>query len=208
MPFQIDGRGDMNAFVLTSPLAGVMLLTRRQPFYPSAAHDKFFSICTAFGGYTKFGIAPHRCLPFSSANLFCYQSCSQLHLNGFLAFCKAFPRSVSGSSSLLRTIPDDLTNWYLREWGSYQPDISAIQEKCRHESSIIKETAAMKKWVKQWDSESKEGKHKVPYPIDWDELRTLLLECAIRRKIINQTQTKLQRQLFNRILNRLQISVQ
>ena len=48
----------MNAFVLTSPLAGVMLLTRRQPFYPSAAHDKFFSICTAFGGYTKFGIAP------------------------------------------------------------------------------------------------------------------------------------------------------
>ena len=60
MPFQIDGRGDMNAFVLTSPLAGVMLLTRRQPFYPSAAHDKFFSICTAFGGYTKFGIAPVR----------------------------------------------------------------------------------------------------------------------------------------------------
>ena len=29
-----------------------------QPFYPSAAHDKFFSICTAFGGYTEFGIAP------------------------------------------------------------------------------------------------------------------------------------------------------
>ena len=58
MPFQIDGRGDMNAFVLTFPLAGVMLLTRRQPFFPSAAHDKFFSICTAFGGYTKFGIAP------------------------------------------------------------------------------------------------------------------------------------------------------
>ena len=58
MPFQIDGRGDMNAFVLTSPLAGVMLLTRRQPFYPSAAHDKFFSICTVFGGYTKFGIVP------------------------------------------------------------------------------------------------------------------------------------------------------
>lgn len=59
MPFQIDGRGDMNAFVLTSPLAGVMLLTRRQPFYPSAAHDKFFSICTAFGGYTEFGIVPY-----------------------------------------------------------------------------------------------------------------------------------------------------
>ena len=59
MPFQIDGRGDMNAFVLTSPLAGVMLLTRRQPFYPSAAHDKFFSICTAFGGYTEFGIVPN-----------------------------------------------------------------------------------------------------------------------------------------------------
>ena len=58
MPSQIDGRGDMNAFVLTFPLAGVMLLTRRQPFFPSAAHDKFFSICTAFGGYTKFGIAP------------------------------------------------------------------------------------------------------------------------------------------------------
>ena len=57
MPFQIDGRGDMNAFVLTFPLAGVMLLTRRQPFFPSAAHDKFFSICTAFGGYTEFGIA-------------------------------------------------------------------------------------------------------------------------------------------------------
>lgn len=78
MPFQIDGRGDMNAFVLTSPLAGVMLLTRRQPFYPSAAHDKFFSICTAFGGYTKFGIAPpngtrlsaHYGSKFSSLNKF------------------------------------------------------------------------------------------------------------------------------------------
>ena len=65
MPFQIDGRGDMNAFVLTSPLAGVMLLTRRQPFYPSAAHDKFFSICTAFGSYTKFGIAPGAWLVWS-----------------------------------------------------------------------------------------------------------------------------------------------
>lgn len=63
MPSQIDGRGDMNAFVLTFPLAGVMLLTRRQPFFPSAAHDKFFSICTAFGGYTKFGIAPE--IPFN-----------------------------------------------------------------------------------------------------------------------------------------------
>ena len=58
MPVQIDGRGGYDSFALTSPLAGVMLLTRRQPFYPSAAHDKFFSICTAFGGYTKFGIAP------------------------------------------------------------------------------------------------------------------------------------------------------
>ena len=48
----------MNAFALTSRPTGVMLLTRRQPFYPSAAHDKFFSICTAFGGYTEFGIVP------------------------------------------------------------------------------------------------------------------------------------------------------
>ena len=71
MPFQIDGRGDMNAFVLTSPLAGVMLLTRRQPFYPSAAHDKFFSICTAFGGYTEFGIAPQEVkeLPLESGTI-------------------------------------------------------------------------------------------------------------------------------------------
>ena len=58
MPFQIDGRGDMNAFVLTSPLAGVMLLTRRQLVLPSAAHNKFHAICTAFGGYTEFGIVP------------------------------------------------------------------------------------------------------------------------------------------------------
>ena len=48
----------MNGFALTSRPTGVMLLTRRQPFYPSAAHDKFHAICTAFGGYTKFGIAP------------------------------------------------------------------------------------------------------------------------------------------------------
>lgn len=71
MPFQIDGRGD--AFVLTSPLAGVMLLTRRQPFYPSAAHDKFFSICTAFGGYTEFGIVPQNLL--NTAYFFVAQSC-------------------------------------------------------------------------------------------------------------------------------------
>ena len=49
----------MNGFVLTSSLASVILLTRRQPFYPSAAHDKFYSICTTFGGYTEFWIAPN-----------------------------------------------------------------------------------------------------------------------------------------------------
>lgn len=48
----------MNGSVLTSRPTGVMLLTERQPFYPSAAHDKFYSICTAFGGYTELGIAP------------------------------------------------------------------------------------------------------------------------------------------------------
>ena len=58
MPVQIDGRGGYDSFALTSRPTGVMLLTRRQPFYPSAAHDKFFSICTAFSGYTEFGIAP------------------------------------------------------------------------------------------------------------------------------------------------------
>ena len=58
MPVQIDGRGGYDSFALTSRPTGVMLLTRRQPFYPSAAHDKFHSICTAFGGYTEFGIAP------------------------------------------------------------------------------------------------------------------------------------------------------
>ena len=57
MPVQIDGRGGYDSFALTSRPIGVMLLTRRQPFYPSAAHDKFFSICTAFSGYTEFGIA-------------------------------------------------------------------------------------------------------------------------------------------------------
>ena len=68
MPFQIDGRGDMNAFVLTSPLAGVMLLTRRQLVLPSAAHNKFHAICTAFGGYTKFGIAPEEYIIVAKAN--------------------------------------------------------------------------------------------------------------------------------------------
>ena len=61
MPVQIDGRGGYDSFALTSRPTGVMLLTRRQPFYPSAAHDKFFSICTAFSGYTEFGIAPTIC---------------------------------------------------------------------------------------------------------------------------------------------------
>ena len=48
----------MVSLPLTSYPAGVMLLARRRPFYPSAAHDKFLSICTAFGGYTEFGIVP------------------------------------------------------------------------------------------------------------------------------------------------------
>ena len=89
MPFQIDGRGDMNAFVLTSPLAGVMLLTRRQPFYPSAAHDKFFSICTAFGGYTKFGIAPYsstsKLFTIPNAFIAIAISCRQMTLNYFMS---------------------------------------------------------------------------------------------------------------------------
>ena len=68
MPFQIDGRGGYDSFALTSRPTGVMLLTRRQPFYPSAAHDKFFSICTAFGGYTKFGIAPEEYIIVAKAN--------------------------------------------------------------------------------------------------------------------------------------------
>lgn len=87
MPFQIDGRGDMNAFVLTFPLAGVMLLTRRQPFFPSAAHDKFFSICTAFGGYTKFGIAPMACGIFSKSIISFFSICVHLHTGANNADC-------------------------------------------------------------------------------------------------------------------------
>ena len=68
MPFQIDGRGGYDSFALTSRPTGVMLLTRRQPFYPSAAHDKFHAICTAFGGYTKFGIAPEEYIIVAKAN--------------------------------------------------------------------------------------------------------------------------------------------
>ena len=48
----------MASLPLTSRYTGVMLLARRQPVLPFAAHDKFFSICTAFGDYTEFGIVP------------------------------------------------------------------------------------------------------------------------------------------------------
>ena len=68
MPVQIDGRGGYDSFALTSRPTGVMLLTRRQPFYPSAAHNKFHAICTAFGGYTKFGIAPEEYIIVAKAN--------------------------------------------------------------------------------------------------------------------------------------------
>ena len=81
MPVQIDGRGGYDSFALTSRPTGVMLLTRRQPFYPSAAHDKFRSVCTAFGGYTEFGIAPRSFLYGSK----CLEHFSNiLKSNGFI----------------------------------------------------------------------------------------------------------------------------
>nr|WP_297283153.1 hypothetical protein [uncultured Agathobaculum sp.] len=144
------------------------------------------------------------CLPFSFSDLFCYRSCSQLHFKGFDAFCKTFPKAVSPPSALLDRIPDNLTKWYLSQWESDQPDIPAIREKLCTASNIIEQTDAMAKWIAQWDAKSKQGKHQVPYPIDQTELRSLLLECAIRRKIINQAYDKLRTKLFDSISASLQ----
>ena len=83
MPFQIDGRGDMNAFVLTSRLAGIILLTRRQSVLPSAAHDKFRSICTIYDLYTEFGIVGGGVHATELFKLFLTKSLILLSLNQF-----------------------------------------------------------------------------------------------------------------------------
>ena len=51
--------GDINGFVaLDIPSRWRYVVNKAAADYPSAAHDKFHSICTAFGGYTEFGIVP------------------------------------------------------------------------------------------------------------------------------------------------------
>ena len=52
-------RRDIDGFVaLDIPSRRRYVANKAAVDYPSVAHDKFRSVCTAFGGYTEFGIAP------------------------------------------------------------------------------------------------------------------------------------------------------
>ena len=120
------------------------------------------------------------CMPLFPKSLYCYQSCSQLHLGGFLAFWGKFSDDLSAKSKYISHIPDELIQIYLQNWGSDKPDVRAVQKACQAASASFQETVPMQAWIEKWDSDSRNGKHKVPYPIDRKELRALSLEYAVQ----------------------------
>ena len=135
------------------------------------------------------------CLPIFPQELYSYQSCSQLHMGGFLAFAKQFSAPIAGKSKYITDIPETLQQQYLTQWNSDNPDRESISLNCQEASSAFVESVAMKEWIAQWDEDSRKGLHKVPYPIDLQELRALSLEYAIRNACAKQAKTILQDKL-------------
>lgn len=135
------------------------------------------------------------CLSIFPKEFYCYRSCSQLHMGGFLAFAKRFSTSIAGNSKYITALPEALQQLYLAQWNSDNPDREMIALKCQEVSAAFVESVAMKNWIAQWDAASRNGLHKVPYPIDLQELRALSLEYAIRSACVEQAKTVLQEKL-------------
>ena len=135
------------------------------------------------------------CLPIFPQELYCYQSCSQLHMGGFLAFAKRFSTPIAGKSKYITDIPETLQQQYLAQWNSDNPDREMISLNCQEASAEFVESVAMKDWIAQWDADSRNRLHKVPYPIDLQELRALSLEYAIRSTCAEQAKIVLQDKL-------------
>lgn len=135
------------------------------------------------------------CLPIFPQELYCYHNCSQLHMGGFTAFAKDFSTLISGKSKYITDIPKTLQEQYLNQWSSANPDRKMISLSCQEASATLVESEAMKDWITRWDAASRDGLHKVPYPIDLQELRALSLEYAIRSTCAKQAKTVLQDKL-------------
>lgn len=81
----------------------------------------------------------HSCLPVEAETLYCYCSCSPLHLGGFSRFMDRHPEIMKVCRE--RVERKDWAKYkrkYLEEWSRLECDPTAIQELCRSRSDLIR----------------------------------------------------------------------
>lgn len=126
------------------------------------------------------------CLIFDPDELYCCETCSAMHLDGFMAWLENvnFSRYKSGQSKAIN-VPEDAVNQYLKEWSSGCPNLDHIREICTGASKGIGRKN-IDKWIVEWNMQSEAREHWVPYKIDSDELYRLVVETIIQQKIIER----------------------
>ena len=134
------------------------------------------------------------CFPIHLKSLFCYESCSALHLGGFYELTQAFPELVEHYRYGV-TAPKRICQKYIYVWPNEKrsQDLKngkagrdAIKEICHKSIKSLKwdELDKTKEWIGQWDIESKNGHFRSKVPIDMEELRAIFSEIAIKGTIV------------------------
>lgn len=129
------------------------------------------------------------CISSDPRTLYCYSSCSQLHLGGWLSFNEddLFCRLLKDQAHK-KQIKIDNEKEYLEEWGSDVPNISKIKALCSDTAQQQENIKAITRWIEQWDDASRKGEHWTKHAVDDDEFYSLLIESAIQYKLIEQAQ--------------------
>lgn len=133
-----------------------------------------------------------QCFSVGERDLFCYEGGSPLHLGGFVDFYNRFESSIRNGRNYRQEDVEALEKFYLAEWGSPNPDIAAIRQKCREASVWMEETEQMNKWICKRDACIDTGKYGSRRHIDRNELRALRMECYIQSKHIEAAKRVLQ----------------
>lgn len=133
-----------------------------------------------------------QCFSVGERDLFCYEGGSPLHLGGFVDFYNRFESSIRNGRNYRQEDVEALEKFYLAEWGSPNPDIAAIRQKCREASVWMTETEKMNKWICERNACIDTGKYGSRRHIDRKELRALRMECYIQSKHIEAAKRVLQ----------------
>ncbi len=145
------------------------------------------------------------CFPLHLESLFCYESYSALHIDGFYSLTKAFPDLVEHYRHNV-TVPKDICQKFIRAWPNEKrsQDLKdgkagrdAIKKICHKSIKRLKwdELDKAKDKIREWDHDRKRKPFTPTAAIDMEELRALFTEIAISGTIARASSKYLSQQI-------------